>query len=198
MSDEKRMAGDYEVFASMSVGCKEIIMGENPKAEEGARYMCAYCERNSLFEQYNEVMVSDDYVEILQLCCKRLAEEADKLKEEIDREKLVSNDVVPPDGYTLITPETDLRGQVVVIRPDVFKREYQRSTHQYQYVTGGSGSSPMGRGNSVFTEALYDGEKGRFERREMLGVTDPDKLPEWAKTAMEALKAEKKRDKEAR
>lgn len=39
MSDEKRMAGDYEVFASMSVGCKEIIMGENPKAEEGARYM---------------------------------------------------------------------------------------------------------------------------------------------------------------
>ena len=78
------------------------------------------------------------------------------------------------------------------------KREYQRSTHQYQYVTGGSGSSPMGRGNSVFTEALYDGEKGRFERREMLGVTDPDKLPEWAKTALEALKAEKKRDKEAR
>ena len=31
-----------------------------------------------------------------------------------------------------------------------------------------------------------------------LGVTDPDKLPEWAKTALEALKAEKKRDKEAR
>lgn len=198
MSEEKRMAGDYEVFASMSVGSKEIVMGENPNAEEGARYMCAYCESNSLFEQYNEVMVSDDYVEILQLCCKRLAEEADRLKEEIDREKLVSAGVVPSDGYIPISHDTDLRGKVVVIKPDVFKREYQRSTHQYQYVTGGSGSSPMGRGTSVFTEALYDGERGRYERHEMLGIADPEKLPVWAKTALESVKAEKKRDKEAR
>lgn len=198
MKDEKRMAGDYEIFASMTVGCKEIVMGENPKAEEGARYLCAYCESNSLFEQYNEAMVSDDYVEMLQLCCQRLSEEADKLKAEIDKEKLVSTGVVPPDGYTRISADTDLRGQVVVIKPDVFKREYQRSTHQYQFVTGGSSSSPLGRGTSVFTEALYDGEKGRFERREMLGIADPETLPEWAKTALESIKAERKRDKEAR
>ena len=195
---EKRMAGDYEVFSSMSVGCKEIVMGENPKAEEDARYMCAYCESNSLFEQYNEVMVSDDYVEILQLFCKRLTEETDRLKTEIDREKLVSNGVVPPDGYTPISADTDLRGKVVVIKPDVFKREYQRSTHQYQYVTGGSGASPLGRGTSVFTEALYDGEKGRYVRRDMLGIADPETLPEWAKTALESAKAERKKDKEAR
>lgn len=195
---EKRMAGDYEVFTSMSIGRKEIIMGENPKAEEGAKYMCAYCESNSLFELYKEVMVSDDYIEILQLCCKRLTEEADKLKAEIDREKMVSTGTVPPDGYIPISADTDLRGQVVVIKPEVFKREYQRSTHQYQYVTGGSGASPLGRGTSVFTEGLYDGEKGRFERREMLGIADPDRLPTWAKTALEAAKAERKKDKEAR
>lgn len=195
---EKRMAGDYEVFASMSVGRKELIMGENPKAEEGARYMCAYCESNALFEQYNEAMVSDDYVEILQLCCERLKESTDRLKEEIDKELLVSTGTVPPDGYTPISSEADLRGKVVVIKPEVFKREYQRSTHQYQYVTGGSGASPFGRGTSVFTEGLYDGEKGRFEHREMLGIADPDRLPEWAKTALEAAKAERKKDKEAR
>lgn len=195
---EKRMAGDYEVFASMSVGCKEIVMGENPKAEEGAKYMCAYCESNSLFEQYNEVMVSDDYVEILQLCCKRLTEEADKLKEEIDLEQKVSSGIVPSDGYTPITPDSDLRGQVVVIKPDVFKREYQRSTHQYHYVTGGSGSSPLGRGTSVFTYALYDGEKGRFGRHQVLGIADPESLPEWAKTGLATAIAEKKKDKEAR
>lgn len=195
---EKRMAGEYEVFASMSVGCKEIIMGENPKADEGERYMCAYCESNSLFEQYNEVMVSDDYVEILQLCCKRLTEAADKLKIEIDRELLISTGIVPSTGYTPITPDADLRGQVVVIRPEVFKREYQRSTHQYQYVTGGSGSSPIGRGTSVFTEALYGGEKGRYGRHEVLGIATPESLPVWAKEALDTLKAEKKRDKEAR
>lgn len=195
---EKRMAGDYEVFTFMSVGCKEIVMGEHPKAEEGARYMCAYCESNSLFEQYNEVMVSDDYVEILQLFCKRLTEETDRLKAEIDREKLVSNGVVPSGCWTPISADTDLRGQVVVIKPDVFKREYQRSTHQYHFVTGGSGASSHGRGTSVFTEALYDGEKDRFTRQEVLGIADPETLPEWAKTALQSAKAERKKDKEAR
>lgn len=195
---EKRMAGDYEVFTSMNIGCKEVIMGKNPLAEEGARYMCAYCESNALFEQYNEVMVSDDYVEILQLCCERLSGEAEKLRAEIDKELLVASGIVESDGYTPITEETDLRGQVVVIKPEVFKREYRRSTHQYQYVTGGSGASPLGRGTSVFTESLYGGEKGRYGRSDILGIADPERLPAWAEKALEAVKAEKKRDKEGR
>lgn len=195
---EKRMAGDYEVFASMSIGRKEIVMGENPKAEKDAGYMCAYCERNDLFEQYGEVMVSDDYVEILQLYCKRLTDETDKLKAEIDLELKLSTGPVPPSMYAPVKPDSDLRGHVVVIKPDVFKREYQRSTHQYQYVTGGSGASPSGRGTSVFTEALYGGERCRFERHEVLGIADPESLPTWAKAGLDVAKAARKKDKEAR
>lgn len=30
--EEKRMAGDYEVFEAISIGTKEIVMGESPNA----------------------------------------------------------------------------------------------------------------------------------------------------------------------
>lgn len=196
--DEKRMADDYEIVAAMSIGCKEIVMGENPNVEDNTRYMCAYCEGNSLFERYNEVLVSGNYVDILQVYCQRLSDEAGKLKKEIDLELKLSTSTVPPADYTAITAGTDLRGKVIVIKPQVLKREYRRSIHQYQYVTGGSGASPNGRGTSVFTVALYGGEKGRYARHEVLGVADPNSLPTWAKAGLDAARADMKKDKEAR
>ena len=36
----KRMAGDYEIFATISIGPEEIVMGENPEAPRDKRYMC--------------------------------------------------------------------------------------------------------------------------------------------------------------
>ena len=43
--DEKRMVGDYTVINSMYIGHREIILGENPKAASGERYVCCYAER---------------------------------------------------------------------------------------------------------------------------------------------------------
>ena len=43
--DEKRMVGDYTVINSMYIGLKEIILGENPRAANGERYVCCYAER---------------------------------------------------------------------------------------------------------------------------------------------------------
>ena len=37
--DEKRMVGDYTVINSMYIGHREIILGENPKAANGERYL---------------------------------------------------------------------------------------------------------------------------------------------------------------
>lgn len=80
---DKRMAGPYEVFQAISAGPLEIVMGENPGAEPGERYMCAFCQRNDLFDSYGKMMVSDDYVEILQLFGQRIAEEAEKLHDAV-------------------------------------------------------------------------------------------------------------------
>ena len=73
--EEKRMAGDYEIFQSIGIGHKEIVMGESPEASEDERYMCAYCTTNEIFAQYSGVMVSGDYTEILELFQKRIRED---------------------------------------------------------------------------------------------------------------------------
>lgn len=195
MSD-KRVAGNYEIFVSMSIGGKEIVLGEDPKAKAGARYICAYCESNELFERYSDVMSSDDYVDLLQLYCDRLHEAAVELQEEIKWEKAVASTIVPASAYTPLGDGETLKGKVVVIMPQAFKREYQRATHQYQYVTGGFGASPNSRGNACFCVNLFDGEKSRFDRCQVLGIADPNQLPPWAKAGLDSAKAEIMKDKE--
>lgn len=53
------MVGDYTVINSMYIGHREIILGENPKAASGERYVCCYAERVLFYEQYLEAQVSD-------------------------------------------------------------------------------------------------------------------------------------------
>ena len=66
------MAGDYEIFQAISIGPREIVMGDSTKASPEERYMCAFCTTNEVFAQYADVMVSDDYAEILDLFQKRV------------------------------------------------------------------------------------------------------------------------------
>ena len=74
MEEEKRMAGDYVIFQAISVGAVEVVMGDNPNASPGERFMCALCSTNALFAQYGKVMVSDDYSEILEIYAQRIRE----------------------------------------------------------------------------------------------------------------------------
>lgn len=55
MSEEKRIAGDYEIIHAMHIGDTEIVVGENPTAAEGHRYMCGFCESNILFTRYDDI-----------------------------------------------------------------------------------------------------------------------------------------------
>ena len=160
--------------------------------------MCSVCTSNDLFAQYSDIWISDDYTEILELYGQRVASEADKLHAEmaelqdqgIDDRHITVADCIP------VTVEDDLNGRVVVIRPDVLKREYQRATHQYQLVTGGFGASPNSRGSACYCTNLYSGKTERFERRDVLGVVDRESLPDWAKAGLRRIEQEKKRNRD--
>lgn len=52
MSDEKRMAGDYEIIQSVQIGDREIVVGENPAATDGLPYMVAFYESNAIMGRY--------------------------------------------------------------------------------------------------------------------------------------------------
>ena len=197
---EKRMAGDYEIFQAISVGIVEIVMGEDPKAEPEERFMCAVCTTNDLFAQYSDVCVSADYAEILELYGQRIASEAEKLMNEVAeiRNRGIDDRAVTDAGFIPLTYEDDLNGKVVVLKPDVLKKEYQRATRQYQLVTGGFGASPNSRGSACFCTNLYSGKRDRFERWDVLGVVDREDLPDWAKDGLQRIEQERKRNREDR
>ena len=79
-NEEKRMAGDYEIIQSLHIGDREIVLGKNPSGVGDERYMCAFCQKNELFANYTEIMVSDDYTELVKLFGERVAEQAEKTR----------------------------------------------------------------------------------------------------------------------
>ena len=80
IDQEKRMAGDYEIIHALHIGDREIVLGENPSAPEDERYVCAFCQQHEIFANYTEVMVSDDYPELVKLFGERVAEQAEKTR----------------------------------------------------------------------------------------------------------------------
>ena len=204
-NEEKRMAGDYEIIHALYIGDREIVLGENPAGVGGERYMCAFCEGNTLFANYTEVMVSDDYPELVKLFGERVAEQAEKTRIDLNGPKIqgIPNAPITAEGCEVIGRGDDIRGKVVVIKPEVLRQEYRRATSQLHLCTGGFGASPNSRGNACFCKELYSGKTTRFERSDILGTIEVERLPEWAKhyliLVMQDQQTEKKaKDREGR
>ena len=197
MSDheEKRMAGEFEIIHSMRIGDREIVLGENPAGTGDERYMCAFSTSNGLFASYTEIMVSDDYPELVRLFGERVAEQAEKTRIALNGPKIqgIPNEPVTAEGCEIISRQHDLKGKVVVIKPEILRREYRHATCQLHLCTGGFGSHPNSRGSACFCTELYSGKTSRFERSDILGIIAPENLPEWAKHYLEVVRqAEKK------
>lgn len=197
MDEEKRMAGDYEIIHTMHIGDQETVVGENPAAVTGQMYMCAFCEQNELFARYDDVLCSDDYPEIIGIFGQRVAEQAEKTRIELNGPKIqgVSNAPITVVGCTPISSNDDLNGKVVVIRPDILRREYRRATNQVMLCDGGFGASPRSRGSACYCVNLYTGKTSRFERRDILGILKEDQIPKWAQHELQAQRQKKREPK---
>jgi len=194
MNENKRKAGDYEIIHAMHIGDQEIVVGENPAAAAGQMYMCAFCEQNEIFARYDEILCSDDYAEIIGIYGQRVAEQAEKTSIELKGPKIqgISNAPITAAGCTPITSDDDLNGKVVVIRPDVLRREYRRATNQVALCDGGFGASPRSRGSACYCVNLYTGKTSRFERRDILGILQDDQIPKWAQHGLQIQHERKK------
>ena len=200
LNEEKRMAGTYEVIQSFEIGRKEIIIGEDKNALPDERFVVANCENNGIFERYVEALASKDFAEIAKIFAERIKNEAELV---IDEKNKIDVDISPIEANDCraINPDDKLKNLVVVIRADVFKPEYQIATRQLQLCTGGFGAEPNSRGSACFCTNLYSGKETRFERRDILGIIDKDKLPEWAKNRLDEIqkeRTEKRKDRDLR
>jgi len=202
--NEKRMAGDYEIIHALQVGDREIVLGENLKDVNGQKYMCAFCTANELFARYDDLYVSDDYMEILKYYGERVVKQAEKTRAELSKPRIqgIDNTPITVGMCDPISYMDNIEGKVIVIKPEILKREYRSATHQLKLCTGGFGSHSNSRGSACFCTDLYSGKSSRFERVDVLGTMEPDDLPEWASiglnTIRQAEKQKKSIDKEAR
>jgi hypothetical protein len=186
---DKRMAGDYEIIQSMMIGDKEIVLGENPKDTSGLPYMCAFCEDNGIVARFYDAVGGDDFCEIAQEYGQRIAKQAEGTRQALLNERAVldGNSIITAAQCEGISSKDDLHGKVIVIKPEVLRREYRAAAHQLKLCTGGFGASPNSRGSACFCTDLLTGKESRFERRDVLGTMEPDKLPQWAKDGLAAI-----------
>ena len=195
--NEKRMAGDYEITHSVRIGEFEIIMGENPNAPDGERYIVANGKQRNIFTSYESCYVNDDFIAIAEEFAQRLTEQVQQLKAE--REKMPC-DTKPIDrsGCTPLPSEGDIKGKVIVINPDALKPAYRVPTEQLYFARHGNGTSMRARGSAIYCTNLYSKEDTRMERYDVIGTIEPEKLPEWAKKGFDEITSKQEKSKKAK
>lgn len=197
MSEEKRMAGDYEIIQAVHIGDREIVVGENQADEQGLPYLVAYYESNAILGRYYDAIGSEDFTEIMEIYGQRIMEQAQKTRVELSAPKVqgIDNSPITAEGCTPISYDDDLNGKVIVIKPEVLRPEYRRATSQVKLCTGGFGAYPHSRGSAVFCTEVYTGRQSRFERRDVLGVLEPEDQPKWVQHYLSVLQqAEKQKN----
>lgn len=194
MSDERK-AGSYTILHSIHIGDRELVVGHDPESKNAQTYMTAFCERNPIFERYDNVLVGTDYAEIIELFAERLRTQAQSVRETLQKEKAVDASVYDKarctkEGIWLVSYEENLNHKVIIIKPEVLRHEYRTATHQLYLCTGGFGASPQCRGSACYAVNLYDGKSSRFERADVLGVMKREALPEWAEMGLRKYERE--------
>lgn len=194
---EKRMIRDYEVKQSFNLGRSEIVIAENLKTDNGMCYMIADYHVNELFARYENIAVSDTYMEILEEFQERVQKRVGELKQEQSK-ITVPLDVITADMCDKNDYSKSIDGKIIAIRPDVLKPEYRKQTAQLMLVTGGNGARGNARGTAVFCTNLYTGEHSRYERMDVQGVVKPECVPEWALKKLTDIQKNKRRKEKER
>ena len=187
MPNEKRMIDKFEIIHAIQVGAREVVVGVSPEQE----FMCCFCTRDGMLEHYADAMVSDDYLEIMELY-------ADRLKSQVSVIRAQRNTIHVPltmlreEQCFPMDSETDITGKVVAIKPDSLRYEYQQADRQLILVTNGGGARGNSRGSAVFGINVFTGRNaGRWERLDILGEVRPEHLPQWAKDRLPVIQRER-------
>ena len=190
MSEEKRMVGSYEVEQSVFIGEKEVLFGVSKKEEYP--FMVCYCDYNNPLSApwYTEAVGTDDYLEAMELFCDRVQAQIVLTRSEQEKFKFDKTPFTAADCSPDKKSESII-GKVVVIDAESKRYEYQHAAYQLVLADGGNGASG-GRGQAVFGTCLATGERSRWERYDVLGEIRPERMPQWAKEALNAIKNQEK------
>lgn len=194
---EDRFAADgYKITQSVEIDGMEIVLAENPAAEQP--YMTWRRSVNEAFgvETHLLPMYSNDYVNVLREFINTQSVYLSNISlARVYRGSALAEDA--PLGAGDCVPGgkgADLKGRVVALRADILMPEYRAASHQLFLAQGGFGCSPDSRGRSVFGVNLYSGEQERWNRADILGVVAESTLPTWAAEKLARLREPREKE----
>ncbi|MEC0259897.1 hypothetical protein [Paenibacillus lautus] len=190
MEQEKRMAGEYEVYQALPIGRVEVIIGIDMTNTEKPYQVC-YCSQNNLFgiDQFYGASTHAEYLDAMQEFTKRMQWEIEKLQ----TERSAIAEPMPPIQLSQCMPiksDDDLNGKIVVTRLEWLRPEFRTADNQLIWVTGGFGASGNSRGRAVYAETLYSGDEYRYNREDLMGFLKPEHTPAWAAEKLAQRQAE--------
>lgn len=185
MDEMKRMADDYEVYQSITIGKVEVLLGID-ETNFDSPYMVCYCTRNNSLgvEQFYGTTIVADYLEAMNDFISRVQWELEELKEERASTEMPLTPLTIAECEP-IYEDMQIDNQVVVIRPERLRPEYRTIDNQLVLALGGFGTNAYSRGRAVFSLNLYTGEEHRWNREDIMGLIKPEHMPAWAKEKLE-------------
>lgn len=170
----------YTILQSIHLGDVGLVMGENLDAD--FRYICGEYINNGLIEGITSCMVSNDYLELLDLYEQRVRTQLDKVMANRTGFGPITSEMYEP-----INASDSIKGKVVVINGNNLYRECQTPEHLLFFATGGFGTHPNSRGSAVFAKNLYTKEELRLERQDIIGIMPKEQVPFWAKDNLNSI-----------
>jgi hypothetical protein len=178
-SSDKRIIEGYEEKISIQLAGKYVIFAEKPN-DEFPYLVCTAQSNNPLgLEEYNGIK-SDSFIEAM----REFSDRVDGLVSQIETERRESG--LPFQTLTATEhclPEShkaDYEGKLVIIKPEILSPEYRSAEHQLALATGGFGCNPDSSGRAVYVKELHSGKECRYNRNQIAGLADPQKIPNWA------------------
>jgi len=189
--DKPRMVDHWEVKHSVFLGGHEIVFAEDESHME-TPYFVGDCSYDNPFgiAEYTNCIGSADYLKAISDYTQRLKTQAELVRQERS-ERGISDEPLTQDACLSGGLGEDITGKLVVIRPNVMHRDRRTADYQYFLADGGNGCRAEAIGRAIFGQNLYTGKRSRWERQDILGIADPQKLPDWAKERLEKLQSEK-------
>lgn len=170
----------YTILQSIHLGDVGLVMGENLDAD--FRYICGEYINNGLVEGITSCMVSNDYLELLDLYEQRVRTQLDKVMANRTGFGPITSEMYEP-----IKDSDSIKGKVVIINGNNLYRECQTPEHLLFFAVGGFGTHPNSRGSAVFAKNLYTKEELRLERQDIIGIMPKEQVPFWAKDNLDSI-----------
>ena len=178
MSKKRNIEGYEEKFCIELAG-KYIILAEN-QTEENPYLVCniKYDNMFGMEERYDGI-VSDNFIEAMREFITRI----DNLLGTLEKERIDS--CLPFNRLTNSecikdSQNADFHDKLLIVKPEILAPEYRSAEHQLVLCVGGFGASVESRGRAVFVKELYSGHECRYNRHQIAGIADTQKIPNWA------------------